>query len=74
MMAINSALMFSSLWRAREVLAAGLRLDLPTVRSVAHDNAGNVNAAGNGLFEMRVHHEPGYRLSCLRGGDAGVVR
>ena len=28
---------------------------------------------GNGLFEMRVHHGPGYRLYCLRDGDAVVV-
>ena len=29
--------------------------------------------SGGSLFEMRVHHGPGYRLYCLRDADSVVV-
>ena len=29
---------------------------------------------GDSLFELLVHHGPGYPLYCLRKADAGVVR
>ena len=32
------------------------------LRNVSLGNAGDARAVGNGLFEMRVHHGPGYRL------------
>ena len=43
------------------------------LRIVSLGNAGDTRAVGGGLFEMRVHHGPGYRLYCLRDGDAVVV-
>ena len=52
--------------------AAVARIDA-RLRNVSLGNMGDAKAAGNGLFEMRVHHGPGYRLYCLRDGDAVVV-
>ena len=42
-------------------------------RNVSRGNEGDARAVGNGLFEVRVHHGAGYRLYCLRDGDAVVV-
>ena len=43
------------------------------LRNVSLGNTGDTRAVGDGLFEMRVHHGPGYRLYCLRDGNAVVV-
>ena len=43
------------------------------LRNVSLGNAGDVKAVDNGLIEIRVHHGPGYRLYCLRDGDAVVA-
>ena len=43
------------------------------LRSVSLGNMGDSKVLDGGLFEMRVHHGPGYRLYCLRDGDAVVV-
>ena len=42
------------------------------LRNISLGNAGDVRPVGGGLFEMRIHHGPGYRLYCLRE-DATVV-
>ena len=43
------------------------------LRNASLGNLGDTRAVGDGLFEMRVHHGPGYRLYCLRDADAVVV-
>ena len=43
------------------------------LRNVSLGNAGDTRAVAGSLFEMRVHHGPGYRLYCLRDGDTVVV-
>lgn len=43
------------------------------LRNVSLGNAGDFRGISGGLFEMRVHHGPGYRLYCLRHGDMVVV-
>ena len=43
------------------------------LRNVSLGNMGDTRTVGDGLFEMRVHHGPGYRLYCLRDGDSVVV-
>lgn len=43
------------------------------LRNVSLGNAGDAKPVGDGLFEMRVHHGPGYRLYCLREGVTVVV-
>ena len=43
------------------------------LRNVSLGNAGDVKSVGGGLFEMRVHHGPGYRLYFLREGSTLVV-
>lgn len=43
------------------------------LRNVSLGNMGDTRTVGDGLFEMRVRHGPGYRLHCLRDGDSGVV-
>lgn len=42
------------------------------LRRVSRGNLGDTKAVAHGLFEMRVHHGPGYRLY-LRDGNAVVV-
>ena len=50
------------------------------LRNLSLGNERDVRAVGSGLFEMRVHHGPGYRLYFVReegkavllcGGDKG---
>ena len=43
------------------------------LRNVSLGNVGDVRVVGDGVFEMRVHHGPGYRLYCLRGDTTVVV-
>ena len=43
------------------------------LRNVSLGNMGDTRTVGDGLFEMRLHHGPGYRLYCLRDGDSVVV-
>ncbi|MDE0166061.1 MAG: type II toxin-antitoxin system RelE/ParE family toxin [Bryobacterales bacterium] len=43
------------------------------LRSVSLGNLGDARAVAGGLFEIRVHHGPGYRLYCLRDGESVVV-
>ena len=43
------------------------------LRNVSLGNAGDAGAVGDGVFEMRVHHGPGYRLYCLRDGTTVVM-
>ena len=53
------------------------------LRNVSLGNVGDAKPVGGGLFEMRVHHGPGYRIYFLReeatvvllcGGDKGSQR
>ena len=43
------------------------------LRNVSLGNAGDTRQVGDGLFEMRVHHGPGYRLYYLREGSTLVL-
>ena len=43
------------------------------LRNVSLGNVGDAVPVGGGMFEMRVHHGPGYRLYCLREGETVVV-
>ena len=43
------------------------------LRNLSLGNAGDARPVGGGLFELRVHHGPGYRLYCLREGATVVV-
>ena len=43
------------------------------LRSVSLCNMGDTKAVAGVVFEMRVHHGPGYRLYCLRDGNTVVV-
>ena len=42
------------------------------LRNVSLGNVGDARPVGGGMFEMRVHHGPGYRIYFLRE-DATVV-
>lgn len=39
------------------------------LRSASHDNFGDTKPVGGGVFEMRVHYGPGYRLYYARRGE-----
>ena len=43
------------------------------LRKVSLGNMGDTKVVSGSLFEMRVHHGPGYRLYCLRDGNTVVV-
>ena len=43
------------------------------LRNVSLGNIGDTRTVGDGLFEMRIHHGPAYRLYCLRDGDTVVA-
>lgn len=43
------------------------------LRNVSLGNVGDAKPVGGGIFEMRVHHGPGYRLYFLREGTRVVV-
>ena len=43
------------------------------LRTVSLGNTGDAKPVGGGLFEMRVHHGPGYRLYFLHEGATVVV-
>ena len=63
---------FRRCFRGLRDRAAVARIDA-RLRNVSLGNMGDAKAVGNCFFEMRVHHGPGYRLYCLRDGDAVVV-
>jgi putative addiction module killer protein len=42
---------------------------LARIRSAEAGNLGDVTAVGGGVFEMRIHVGPGYRLYYCRRGD-----
>jgi putative addiction module killer protein len=42
---------------------------LARIRSAEAGNFGDVAAVGGGVFEMRIHVGPGYRVYCSRRGD-----
>ena len=43
------------------------------LRNVSLGNAGDARPVGDGLFEMRIHYGPGYRLYFLREGGTVVL-
>ena len=43
------------------------------LRNVSLGNIGDARQVGDGLFEMRVHYGPGYRLYYLREGSTLVL-
>ena len=43
------------------------------LRNISMDNTGDAKPVGGGLFEMRVHHGPGYRLYFLREDAVAVM-
>ena len=43
------------------------------LRSVSLGHFGDTRPVGGGVFEMRIHHGPGYRLYFTREGDQVVI-
>ena len=43
------------------------------LRRATLDNLGDVRALSGGLWEMRIHYGPGYRLYYVREGDLVIV-
>ncbi|GJE17610.1 type II toxin-antitoxin system RelE/ParE family toxin [Methylobacterium marchantiae] len=48
--------------RAKARIAARLR-------SASYDNFGDTRSVGSGVFEMRIHYGPGYRIYYARRGE-----
>ena len=43
------------------------------LRRAAQGNLGDVRAVDDGVFEMRIHYGPGYRLYFIRRGSEIIV-
>lgn len=43
------------------------------LRNVSLGNVGDVKPVSSGVFEIRVHYGPGYRIYCLRDGTTVVL-
>ena len=43
------------------------------LRRAAQGNLGDVRAVDDGVFEMRIHYGPGYRLYSIRRGSEIIV-
>lgn len=43
------------------------------LRNVTFGHFGDVKSVGGGIFEMRIHYGPGYRLYYIRDGAEIVV-
>lgn len=43
------------------------------LRNVSIGNLGDTTSVGDGVFEMRIHYGPGYRLYFLREGSAVII-
>lgn len=57
-----------SLHDRRAVARINIRL-----ANVRLGNLGDTRRVGNGVFEMRIHYGPGYRLYFMREGETVVV-
>lgn len=63
--------LFDSWLRSLRDRAAQARI-FNRIRNIELGNLGDYKALGGGLFELRVHHGPGYRLYFTRSGEAVV--
>lgn len=63
--------MFDSWLRSLRDKAAQARI-FNRIRNVELGNLGDYKTLGGGLFELRVHHGPGYRLYFTRSGETIV--
>jgi len=52
--------------RARALIAS--RLD-----RLAYGHVGDAKAVGDGIFELRIHHGPGYRVYFTKRGNEVIV-
>ena len=43
------------------------------LRNAALGNFGDIMSVGNGIFEMRIHYGPGYRLYFMRVGETVIA-
>ena len=43
------------------------------LRNVTNGNLGDSRSVGDGIYEMRIHHGPGYRLYFMRRCDTVIV-
>lgn len=53
-------------------LSARLRI-AARIRRVSLGNLGDVKSVGDGVFELRIPHGPGYRVYFVRQGDTVIV-
>lgn len=60
-------------WIRRLRDRAGVARINARLRNASLGNMGDARQVGEGLFEIRVHQGPGYRLYCLREGATIVV-
>ena len=61
------------LWLRKLKDSRGKARIIERIRSVERNNFGDCVAVGHGLFEMRIHFGPGYRVYFTRVGDVVYV-
>ena len=61
------------LWLRKLKDSRGKARIVERIRSVERNNFGDCVAVGHGLFEMRIHFGPGYRVYFTRVGDVVYV-
>ena len=60
-------------WLAQLKDLRGSARIMERIRSAEHGNFGDCRSVGNGVYEMRIHFGPGYRLYFCREDDLVYV-
>lgn len=60
-------------WLARLKDPRGKARILHRIRAAERSNFGDCKAIGGGLFELRIHSGPGYRVYCARKSETAFV-
>ena len=60
-------------WLAQLKDLRGSARIMERIRSAEHGNFGDCRSVGNGVYEMRIHFGPGYRLYFCREDDPVYV-
>ena len=60
-------------WLAQLKDLRGSARIMESIRSAEHGNFGDCRSVGNGVYEMRIHFGPGYRLYFCREDDLVYV-
>jgi len=72
MIEVRETTRFAAWFRELRDLRAKSRINA-RIRRMSLGNFGDVEAVGDGVSELRIHHGPGYRIYFARRGAALVI-